>query len=144
MPRVGFEPTIRVFERAKTVHALDRSVTVIEDKGRIFFINVRIVLSDDMASYPRRQSLFFTAYKRRTLTLKAAEKIKTLCSLAPTILNSKREDTQKNSTGILYLGSCGFESCWNTCRQTPRYFTRNTFLFANHATLYTAQLLTAS
>jgi hypothetical protein len=28
MPRVGFEPTIPVFERAKTVHALDRAVTV--------------------------------------------------------------------------------------------------------------------
>jgi hypothetical protein len=29
MPRVGFEPTIPVFEREKTVHALDRAVTVI-------------------------------------------------------------------------------------------------------------------
>jgi hypothetical protein len=29
MPRVGFEPTILVFERAKTVHALDRAATVI-------------------------------------------------------------------------------------------------------------------
>jgi hypothetical protein len=28
MPQVGFEPTIPVFERAKTVHALDRAVTV--------------------------------------------------------------------------------------------------------------------
>jgi hypothetical protein len=28
MPRVGFEPTIPVFERAKTVHASDRAVTV--------------------------------------------------------------------------------------------------------------------
>jgi hypothetical protein len=27
MPRVGFEPTIPVFERAKTIHALDRAVT---------------------------------------------------------------------------------------------------------------------
>jgi hypothetical protein len=31
-PRVGFEPTIPVFEMAKTVHALDRAATVI---GRI-------------------------------------------------------------------------------------------------------------
>jgi hypothetical protein len=31
MPRVGFEPTIPLFERAKTVHALDRSGTVIGD-----------------------------------------------------------------------------------------------------------------
>jgi hypothetical protein len=29
MPRVGFEPTIAVFERAKTVHALDSAATVI-------------------------------------------------------------------------------------------------------------------
>jgi hypothetical protein len=29
MPRVGFEPTIPVFEQAKTVHTLDRAATVI-------------------------------------------------------------------------------------------------------------------
>jgi hypothetical protein len=29
MPRVGFEPTIPVFERAKTVHALDSAANVI-------------------------------------------------------------------------------------------------------------------
>jgi hypothetical protein len=29
MPKVDFEPTIPVFERAKTVHALDRAATVI-------------------------------------------------------------------------------------------------------------------
>jgi FAD synthase len=29
MPQVGFEPTIPASERAKTVHALDRSLTVI-------------------------------------------------------------------------------------------------------------------
>jgi hypothetical protein len=29
MPRVGFEPMIRVFERAKMVHALHRTATVI-------------------------------------------------------------------------------------------------------------------
>jgi hypothetical protein len=29
MPRVGFEPTIPVFERAKMVHALDRAAAVI-------------------------------------------------------------------------------------------------------------------
>jgi hypothetical protein len=29
MPRVGFEPTIPVFERAKTVHAIDRRATAI-------------------------------------------------------------------------------------------------------------------
>jgi hypothetical protein len=30
MPQVEFEPTIPVFERAKTVHALDREATVID------------------------------------------------------------------------------------------------------------------
>jgi hypothetical protein len=29
MPRLGLEPTIPAFERAKTVHALDRAATVI-------------------------------------------------------------------------------------------------------------------
>jgi hypothetical protein len=29
MPRVGFEPTMPEFEKAKTVHALDRAATVI-------------------------------------------------------------------------------------------------------------------
>jgi hypothetical protein len=29
MPRVGFEPTIPVFQRAKTVRAVDRAATVI-------------------------------------------------------------------------------------------------------------------
>jgi hypothetical protein len=29
MPREGFEPTIPVFERANTVHALDRSASVV-------------------------------------------------------------------------------------------------------------------
>jgi hypothetical protein len=29
MPRVGFEPTIPAFERAKTVHALDRAASTI-------------------------------------------------------------------------------------------------------------------
>jgi hypothetical protein len=32
MPRVGFEPTIAVFKRARTVHALDRAATVIGDE----------------------------------------------------------------------------------------------------------------
>jgi hypothetical protein len=29
MPRVGFEPTIPVFQRLETVHALDRETAVI-------------------------------------------------------------------------------------------------------------------
>jgi FAD synthase len=34
MPSVGFEPTIPAFERAKTVHALDRASTVIGRYGK--------------------------------------------------------------------------------------------------------------
>jgi hypothetical protein len=33
MPRTGFEPTIPVLERAKTVHASDRAATVIGSYG---------------------------------------------------------------------------------------------------------------
>jgi hypothetical protein len=33
MPEVGFEPTIPVFERANTVHALERAATVIVSGG---------------------------------------------------------------------------------------------------------------
>jgi hypothetical protein len=35
MPRVGFEPTIQVFEKAKTVHAQDRVATVISSVTRL-------------------------------------------------------------------------------------------------------------
>jgi hypothetical protein len=46
MPRVQFEPTNPTFERVKTVHALDRSTTVI---GSLVYVNlnagVRKVLS---------------------------------------------------------------------------------------------------
>jgi hypothetical protein len=35
MPQVGFEPTIPVFERAKTVQALDRAATVIKSVNRL-------------------------------------------------------------------------------------------------------------
>jgi hypothetical protein len=33
MPRVGFEPTIPVSEREKTVHALKRAATVMGEVG---------------------------------------------------------------------------------------------------------------
>jgi hypothetical protein len=42
MPRVGFEPTIPVFERAKTVHVLDRAVTVICNMGITLIFCVEI------------------------------------------------------------------------------------------------------
>jgi hypothetical protein len=38
MPWVGFEPTIPVFKRAKTVHALFHAVTVIASQTRMFNI----------------------------------------------------------------------------------------------------------
>jgi hypothetical protein len=44
IPWVGFEPTIPVFERAKTVHALDRAATVIirySYNGGKFRCNIR-------------------------------------------------------------------------------------------------------
>jgi hypothetical protein len=40
MPLVGFEPTIPVFERAKTVHALDRAGTAIGI--RIFLLKANV------------------------------------------------------------------------------------------------------
>jgi hypothetical protein len=38
MPRAGFEPNIPVFERAKTVHALDREATVIGNCQGIVYV----------------------------------------------------------------------------------------------------------
>jgi hypothetical protein len=35
MPRVGFEPTTPVFERAKVIHALDRAATVIDPFSKL-------------------------------------------------------------------------------------------------------------
>jgi hypothetical protein len=40
MPRVGFEPTTPVFERAKTVRALDRAPTVVVRYPLYFFENI--------------------------------------------------------------------------------------------------------
>jgi hypothetical protein len=42
MPQVRFEPTIQAFERVKTVHALDRAVTVIgpENFSYELFLNI--------------------------------------------------------------------------------------------------------
>jgi hypothetical protein len=37
MPRVGFEPTIPVFKRAKTVHALGCTDTVI---GMVYYLSI--------------------------------------------------------------------------------------------------------
>jgi hypothetical protein len=44
MPRVGFEPTTPVFQRAKTVHALDRAATVIGKQTATF--NKKYLVAD--------------------------------------------------------------------------------------------------
>jgi hypothetical protein len=49
MSRVGFEPTIPVFEQAKTVHAVDRAATVIGPRPCRWRIYV-----------PRKRRLTFT------------------------------------------------------------------------------------
>jgi hypothetical protein len=38
MPRVGFEPTIPVFERAKRVHASEHAATVIGNTAPLLFL----------------------------------------------------------------------------------------------------------
>jgi hypothetical protein len=44
MPRVGFQPMIPVFERAKTVHALDRAATVNKVVGGLVKYTVSSVI----------------------------------------------------------------------------------------------------
>jgi hypothetical protein len=48
MLRVGFEPTIPVFEKAKTVHTLDRAATVI---GYINILYTKFMLQSDTLSF---------------------------------------------------------------------------------------------
>jgi hypothetical protein len=47
MPEVGLEPTIPAFERARTIHALDRTATVIGN----FFILVPLKFGKCIALY---------------------------------------------------------------------------------------------
>jgi hypothetical protein len=46
MPRVGFEPTIPVFERTKTVHALDGAVTLIGSNSSL--LTLICILNDPL------------------------------------------------------------------------------------------------
>jgi hypothetical protein len=55
MPWAGFEPTISVFERAKTFHALDRTATVI---GQLFF-SLRLLENEISDFMKRRNSLMW-------------------------------------------------------------------------------------
>jgi hypothetical protein len=43
MPLAGFEPTMPVFERAKTFHALDRAATVTGDFPQLLKENSSII-----------------------------------------------------------------------------------------------------
>jgi hypothetical protein len=45
MPLLGFEPTIPLFERAKTVHALDRPATVVGSSCTVLLKLERIVIA---------------------------------------------------------------------------------------------------
>jgi hypothetical protein len=54
MPRVGFKPTIPVFERPKTVHALDRAATVIDSSSFLcpnILLNILFSYSCSLCSY---------------------------------------------------------------------------------------------
>jgi hypothetical protein len=52
MPRVEFKPKIPAFDRAKTVHVLDRAVTVIgQSNVTCIFVNVRARKLKDIAAY---------------------------------------------------------------------------------------------
>jgi hypothetical protein len=70
MPRVGFEPTIPVFERTKTVHALDRAATVMgisvntvqilsyesikSQTNKMFMINWEIIIVNSRYSFDHK------------------------------------------------------------------------------------------
>jgi hypothetical protein len=63
MPWVGFEPTIPVFERAMTVHALDRAATVITGLSSTRAIFTFICMN------PTMSQLYYTAPMRLTVNL---------------------------------------------------------------------------
>jgi hypothetical protein len=74
MPRVGFESTIPVFERVRTVHASDRAVTVIGwsnvmqrtvsvDMKRSF--SICCCLTDSSIQQPVAASMFVSSYNAR-------------------------------------------------------------------------------
>jgi hypothetical protein len=79
MPRMGFEPTISVFERAKTVHALDRAATVIvklenttSGKCRCYFGFTFPQFSQIARNITQVDVLFELSSVRVTLTAKSA------------------------------------------------------------------------
>jgi hypothetical protein len=65
MPRVGFESTIPVFERAKTVHVLDRAATVTGTQIYLVIRNRSLTLNSTSGSMIDPQ---VTAYVAKKLT----------------------------------------------------------------------------
>jgi hypothetical protein len=62
MPWMGFEPTISAFERAKTVHALDRASTellqiCINDVGRFEWVEDRTHVSRIAAEEQQKRAV---------------------------------------------------------------------------------------
>jgi hypothetical protein len=55
MPQVGFEPTIPAFERAKTIHSLDRAATV---TGTLI-ISSRLKMKLSMETVSREKKLLW-------------------------------------------------------------------------------------
>jgi hypothetical protein len=66
MPRMGFEPTIPMFEREKTVHALDRAATLIgfhpPHSLKIYSCQVHHTVTLDMSSKGRLSEKCPSAY----------------------------------------------------------------------------------
>jgi hypothetical protein len=61
MPPVGFEPMIPVFQRVKTVHALDRAATVIGSLcSRIFKLTEQTCPISEQVSSNKRSSYAYT------------------------------------------------------------------------------------
>jgi hypothetical protein len=90
MLRLGFEPTILVFERAKTVHPLDRAATVI---GRLLSSltnksKPRLLAHSDHMSQPLQTSPFNISYQVRQLVAEAQHYISSLTLYLPLIGNT--------------------------------------------------------
>jgi hypothetical protein len=74
MPRVGFETTIPLFQRAKTAHALDRAGNVIGDVVEVtvykYFQGMngvrRVSFLDFPVTQPRSSNLFFAGVMKMT------------------------------------------------------------------------------
>jgi hypothetical protein len=69
MPRVGFEPTIPVFERAKTFHATDRAATVIGQfpSSLVRFGGIMSVVETVSGRTPIRLSIYISSISSAVL-----------------------------------------------------------------------------